>query len=135
MLTIAAAPAVFAHHGTFVNYVWDQAFMAPAVVTEFRFTQPHPQIYLDVMDENGQVTNWACEVGPNIPWLIREGWTRQRSLAALAPGTKLMVTITPAISGEPIGIVNAMQDEQGGTVLVDFGVDRAKVVKVIEAPR
>ena len=133
-ITLGVAQPSFAHHGTFVNYVWDEAFVAPAVVTEFRFTQPHPQIYLDVMDENGQVTNWACELGPNIPWLIREGWTRQRSVEALAPGTKLSVTITPAISGEPVGIVNTMQNEQGETLLVDFGVNRLKVVKVVDAP-
>ena len=65
------ANLTYAHHGTSLNYVWDEAFVAPAVVTEFRFRQPHPQIYFDVTDENGTVTNWACEVGPNVPWMIR----------------------------------------------------------------
>jgi hypothetical protein len=124
----------YAHHGTSLNYEWDQAFVAPAVVTEFRFRQPHPQIYFDVTDENGNVENWACEVGPNIPWMIREGWTRQRSEAAVAPGTKVTVTLTPARSGETVGIVNKIVNEQGESLLVEFGMTRSTftIVKVIE---
>jgi len=133
-VALISASVTFAHHGTSLNYVWDQAFVAPAVVTEFRFRQPHPQIYFDVTDENGDVTNWACEVGPNIPWMIREGWTRQRSEAAVAPGTRVTVTITPARSGEPVGIVNKIVNEQGESLLVEFGLNRPvfKIVKVIE---
>lgn len=130
---LLAGPAS-AHHGTSLNYVWDQAFVAPAVVTEFRFRQPHPQIYFDVTDENGEVTNWACEVGPNVPWMIREGWTRQRSEAAVAAGTKVTVTLTPARSGEPVAIVNKIVNEAGESLLVEFGMTRPvfKIVKVVE---
>ena len=127
-----SASVAFAHHGTSLNYVWDQAFQAPAVVTEFRFRQPHAQLYLDVKDENGDVTNWALEVGPNIPWMIREGWTRQRSETAVAPGTMVTAIITPAKSGEPVGIMNQLVNEQGESVLVEFGLDRITVAKVIE---
>ena len=141
LTVVAVAAAVlmlagptYAHHGTSLNYNWEQAFVAPAVVTEFRFRQPHPQIYFDVTDEDGNVENWACEVGPNIPWMIREGWTRQRSEAAVAPGTVVTVTLTPAWSGEPVGIVNKIVNEQGESLLVEFGMTRStfKIVKVVE---
>ena len=132
-MLLLASPT-YAHHGTSLNYDWEQAFVAPAVVTEFRFRQPHPQIYFDVMDEDGNVENWACEVGPNIPWMIREGWTRQRAEAAVAPGTVVTVTLTPAWSGEPVGIVNKIVNEQGESLLVEFGMTRPvfKIVKVVE---
>jgi hypothetical protein len=141
LTVVAVAAAVlmlagptYAHHGTSLNYNWEQAFVAPAVVTEFRFRQPHPQIYFDVTDEDGNVENWACEVGPNIPWMIREGWTRQRAEAAVAPGTVVTVTLTPAWSGEPVGIVNKIVNEQGESLLVEFGMTRPtfKIVKVVE---
>jgi hypothetical protein len=131
--TLALASPAMAHHGTSTNYDYSQAFVAPAVVTQFRYRQPHPQIYFDVMDENGEATNWACEIGPNIPWLMREGWTRVRSEAALAPGIQVTVTLTPAVSGEPVCLVNKIEDGQGESVLLDFGLNRIDIVKVVEA--
>ena len=130
---LAFASPVVAHHGTSTNYDYSQAFVGPAVVTAFRYRQPHPQIYFDVMEEDGSVTSWACEIGPNIPWLMREGWTRQRSEEALAPGTRVTVTITPAVSGEPVGLVNKIENAQGESVLLDFGLNRVNIVKTIKA--
>jgi hypothetical protein len=36
---------------------------------------PHVYFYLDVMDDNGNVVNWAFEMGPP-NGLQRSGWTR-----------------------------------------------------------
>ena len=130
---LAFASPLIAHHGTSTNYDYSQAFVAPAVVTQFRFRAPHPQAYFDVMDENGETTNWACEVGPNVPWLMREGWTRVRSETALATGTEVTVTLTPARSGQPVCLINKIEDENGESVLLDFGLNRINIVKVVEA--
>ena len=88
-------------------------------------------MYFDIEDSEGNVFNWACEVGPNIPWMIREGWTRQRSEAALIPGTPVTVTISPARSGRPVGIANKIVDEHGDMILLEFGTSRS-VFRIVE---
>jgi hypothetical protein len=116
-----AVPSAFGHHGTGINYDTSKAITLRAVVTEFRFAQPHPQIFLDVKDEKGNIVNWGCEIGPNVPWLIREGWTKRRSEDALRPGTPLTVTLTPARSGRPVGLINRIVNDNGETILPPFG--------------
>jgi len=37
---------------------------------------PHVYFYMDVKDENGKVTNWACELG-NPAGLYRRGWRKE----------------------------------------------------------
>jgi hypothetical protein len=43
-------------------------------VTKVDWRNPHIYVYLNVKDDTGKVTEWACEGGPpNV--LLREGWT------------------------------------------------------------
>ena len=114
----------FSHHGTNINYNWSEAFVARAIVTEFHFATPHPQIYFDAEDAEGNVVNWACEIGPSVPWLIRQGWTRKRSIEALEPGTPVTVTITPSKSGNAVGALNKIVNDRGEVILPEFRTDR-----------
>ncbi len=45
-----------AHHGTNISYDREKEFTVTATVTEFRFTSPHPQLYLDIVGEDGALT-------------------------------------------------------------------------------
>ena len=56
--------SMFGHHGTFVSYDSDHPVTMKAVVTEFRYTNPHIQLYFDVKDEKGEVIHWSAE-GPD----------------------------------------------------------------------
>ena len=79
-----AATAAFAHHGTAPSYDLSKQWTRDAVVTEFHYANPHPQLFFDVTDENGNVEHWSAELLPNPAGLLRVGWTRSRSLQALA---------------------------------------------------
>src|SRR5438094_10036135 len=68
-------------------------------VTEFRFANPHPQLFVDVKDSEGNVTNWGCEIGANPYQLILSGWTKQRSTNELKPGTVVTITVAPSRAG------------------------------------
>jgi Family of unknown function (DUF6152) len=63
---------LFAHHGA---SAYDNSTLTTltGTITEFQFIQPHPLIFLDVKDANGNVTKWYVEMtAPN--HLVHYGW-------------------------------------------------------------
>ena len=87
---------VFAHHG---NSAYDETVRVPikGTVTEFIWTNPHSQIYVDVKDSSGKVVHWGVET--NSPGILgRAGWTR-RSLKA---GDQITIILCPAKNGQPV---------------------------------
>jgi hypothetical protein len=96
ILILGAMP--FAHHGAPALYDVLNPITIKGTVTEFVWSNPHCQIYLDVKDERGNVVHWSIESnGPG--QLTRAGWTRR----TLNPGDEITVTLIPAKSGEPVG--------------------------------
>jgi len=94
--------SMYAHHGTFVSYDSEHPVTMKATVTEFHFTNPHMQLYFDVADDKGNVAHWSVE-GPDPAVWVQAGWGRKRTEAALAPGTKITITCSPARNGKPVG--------------------------------
>jgi hypothetical protein len=108
---------VFAHHGSGVSYDNSKAFTVKATVTEFRYANPHPQLYFDVKNDKGVVEHWSGELAPNPAQLVQAGWGRKRSEAALTPGTEISVTIAPARAGGTVGLIQKIVDSKGETIL------------------
>jgi len=115
-LTLIGMPA-FAHHGTGVSYDASKPVTFKGTVTEFRYANPHPQLYFDVTDEKGNVTHWSGEFYPNPAQLIQGGWGRKRSEAALQFGTKVNITLAPSRAGTPVGAILSLQNEKGETIM------------------
>jgi hypothetical protein len=116
VLFMMCAP-LLAHHGTGVSYDSTKAFTVKATVTEFRYANPHPQIFFDVKDDKGNVVHWSGEIAPNPAQLIQAGWGRKRSEAALTPGTEVTLTLYPSFAGTPVALVNKIVNAQGETIL------------------
>jgi Family of unknown function (DUF6152) len=94
------APA-FAHHG---NSAYDETARVPikGIVTEFVWTNPHSQIYLDVKGKDGKVVNWAIETNsPGI--LTRAGWTRR----SIKVGDEVTIILCPAKNGAPVAYIGS----------------------------
>ena len=105
---LAIAGAAWAHHG---NVAYDEAhpITISGQVTEFVWSNPHCQIYLDVKDARGKVVSWSVESqSPGI--LRRNGWTR----TILKAGDHISVTFAPARNGAPVGFSG---EELGKVVL------------------
>ena len=114
-LLAAVIPAA-AHHGTGASYDLSKPLTMQGTVTEFHYANPHPQLFFDVTS-NGEVTHWSGEFYPNPAQLIQGGWGRKRSEAALAPGTKITVTVAPARAGTKVGAILKLVNEKGEVLL------------------
>ncbi len=85
-----------AHHG---NSAYDEQARVSikGVVTEFVWTNPHCQIYLDVKDKSGNVVHWGVET--NSPAILtRAGWTSR----SVKPGDEVTIILCPAKNGAPV---------------------------------
>lgn len=72
-LLIVSGPT-FAHHGT-AAYDTKNVVTVKGTMTDFRFINPHVQLYFDVKNDKGEVEKWAAELtAPNK--LARAGWTK-----------------------------------------------------------
>ena len=87
--------AAFAHHGA-AGYASDKVTTLKGTVTEFRFQNPHAQIFLDVKDSTGKVQNWILEA-VGIATLSRSGWTK----SVLKAGDEITVRGNPSKNGSP----------------------------------
>jgi hypothetical protein len=110
---------LLAHHGTATSYDNTKTFTTLATVTEFRYANPHPQLYFDVKNEQGNVAHWRGEIAPNPAQLIQNGWGRKRSETALAPGTAITITLSPSRVGMDahVGLVQKIINSSGEIVL------------------
>ena len=114
---MALAAPVAAHHGTNINYDRSKQWVAKAVVTEFKYVNPHAQLVFDVTDDKGIVTHWSGELLANPAQMLRNGWTRKRSIEALPFGAKIVVTVAPSRAGGETGLVVKIENEKGEELL------------------
>jgi hypothetical protein len=65
---------IFAHHGS-AAYESDKLTSLKGTVTDFRYINPHAEIFFDVKDDTGKVAKWIGEAG-SVTSMSRKGWTR-----------------------------------------------------------
>ena len=93
---------LWAHHG---NAAYDDKnpITIKGAVTEFAWTNPHVQVYLDVKDDNGSLVHWSVETySPGK--LVRAGWTKD----SVKAGDLVSITLIPAKSGAPVGFLRKL---------------------------
>ena len=93
---------LWAHHG---NAAYDDKnpITIKGTVTEFAWTNPHVQIYLDAKDDKGSLVHWSVETySPGK--LVRAGWTKE----SVKVGDQVYITLIPAKSGAPVGFLHKL---------------------------
>ena len=92
---IVAAPmtSVKAHHA-FARFDSNREVTLQGTVKEFQWTNPHAWILLMVSNPQGQLDQWAIEMG-GPGGLARQGWVPK----TLTPGMNIEVTIHPLRDG------------------------------------
>ena len=90
---LGAAP-LLAHHSFAAEYDSKKPVTLKGIVTKVDWMNPHVYFYLDVKEENGDLTNWALEMGP--PQLLQKaGWSK----SMLKIGDEVIVEGTLAKDG------------------------------------
>jgi Family of unknown function (DUF6152) len=93
---------LWAHHGN-AAYDTDNPITIRGTVTEFSWTNPHVQIYLDVKDGKGNVVHWSVETySPGK--LVRAGWSKE----SVKAGDVVSINLIPAKSGAPVGFLHKL---------------------------
>jgi hypothetical protein len=90
---MAGASPAFAHH-SFAMFDATKADTLAGTVKEFQWTNPHAWILLMVSNPQGQLDQWAIEMG-GPGGLARQGWVPK----TLTPGMQVDVTIHPLRDG------------------------------------
>jgi hypothetical protein len=97
-LLVACVP-IFAHHGG-SEYDVQHPKTIKGTVTEFNWSNPHCQVFLDVKDDSGKAVSWTVEtLAPAV--LKRAGWSPK----TLLPGDQIALTLVPSKKGTPVGML------------------------------
>ena len=91
-VAVCAIPAL-AHH-SFAMFEADKKVTVAGTVKEFQWTNPHAFILMMVANSEGQVDQWAIEMG-GPGGLARQGWVPK----TLKPGMNISVIMHPLREG------------------------------------
>lgn len=98
---VALTAPARAHHSFAAQYDSTKQVTLEGTITKVEWMNPHAYFYLDVVDDQGKVVNWAVEGGaPNV--LYREGWKP----TTLKQGDKVAILGSRARDGS--NLVNAL---------------------------
>jgi hypothetical protein len=89
---------VLAHHSP-AAFDRTKEVKLSGTVTAFKWTNPHSWIEMDVANDKGVVQKWGVEM-TSPTYLVRAGWKS----SSVKPGDKVLVTVNPVRTGEPVGI-------------------------------
>lgn len=66
---------LFAHHNFRAEFDINMPVIVTGTVTRLALTNPHARLYIDEIDENGEVVHWDFELAAASS-LLRRGWKR-----------------------------------------------------------
>ena len=113
-----AAGAAYAHHSAPVFYKVDERATISGTVTEFRFSNPHAILKLEVVAADGEKQQWTAETtSPSI--LRRRGWSQ----ASFEPGEKVKLEGMPSLDGSYLMRITRAWREDGTEIGVPPGTN------------
>jgi hypothetical protein len=108
---VLASGLAYAHHSAPVFYKIDERTTVSGTVTEFRFTNPHAILKLEVVAEDGEKQQWTAETtSPSI--LRRRGWSQE----SFKPGEKVKLEGMPSVDGSYLIRITRAFREDGSEI-------------------
>jgi len=109
IIAAVGTTTAFAHHSFSAQFDIDQPIELTGTVTQMKWSNPHTWIYIDVVDDAGNVVNWALETPRAANMLVRNGWRRED----LPVGRVITVRGWKARNGTPTANISAVMLEDG----------------------
>jgi hypothetical protein len=110
LLGFALPGAAWAHHSQ-SEFNFKQVVEVEGEVTRLDWRSPHARLYVDVVNEKGEVVNWNFEL-PSPVTLMRRGWKRD----SLKPGDHVKVKGARARNFPTIAYANVIRDANGNAL-------------------
>jgi hypothetical protein len=100
ILVLVSMGQTLAHHSVAGQFDAATSLTLRGTISRVDWINPHPYIFLDVMDGSGRVSSWALSTLP-IPMLRKAGLTKEALMGK--PGDVVTVVAMPARNGKPLG--------------------------------
>lgn len=97
-LLVGLASPVSAHHSA-AGIDRTKTLVVSGTVKEFRWTNPHSWIDIDVPNDKGVTQTWSVEM-TSPAFLVRAGWKS----STIKTGDKVSITLRPFRNGDPGGL-------------------------------
>ena len=97
-VVVLGSAALSAHHSS-AGIDRSKTVTLNGTVKEFRWSNPHSWIDLDVPNDKGTIATWSIEM-TSPTFLLRSGW----KASTLKTGDKVAVTVRPMRDGSPGGL-------------------------------
>ena len=105
----AALPAAAqAHHSFAAFFDPDKSVTVTGTVTEFRFTNPHGMIAVNVKKPDGSFVEWRAETNAPVV-LVQRGWSKD----SIKPGMVVTIDGWPSRDGRNYMRMRAVKDASG----------------------
>ncbi len=95
LLTVIGSAGALAHHGVNGQFDVSKNVELSGQVTGVRLVNPHAYVYVDVINGEGVVEAWSCEMS-GASLLRRNGWSEEM----FATGSAIKITGNPSRNGE-----------------------------------
>jgi hypothetical protein len=108
---LACAAAAQAHHSFAAFFDPAKSVSVTGTVTEFRFTNPHGMIAVDVKKPDGTVEQWRAETNAPVV-LVERGWNKD----SIKPGMVVTIDGWPSRDGRKYMRMRAVKDSNGKSI-------------------
>lgn len=110
-MVVVGVQVTFAHHSVTANFDRSLRVEITGTLTAFHLRNPHTHLEVDVVEEDGSVSNWLVEWGTRND-LIRRGV----NVESIKEGEEVTVTMIPSRRLENVGYARSLVLADGSTL-------------------